>query len=96
MCPSKPGRWSWGTTLEATRYRPTQRRHGREDLSALPPALVTVGTLDLFRDENIDYAQRLMAAGVPTDLQVYARVYHGAELKGAGCRYQQAHAFGLP
>jgi len=52
-----------------------------EDLSGLPPALVTVGTLDLFRDENIDYAQRLMAAGVATDLQVYARVYHGAEMK---------------
>ena len=52
-----------------------------KDLSGLPPALVTVGTLDLFRDENIDYAQRLMAAGVATELQVYARVYHGAELK---------------
>ncbi|MCY3779167.1 MAG: alpha/beta hydrolase [Chloroflexi bacterium] len=52
-----------------------------KDLSGLPPALVTVGTLDLFRDENIDYAQRLMAAGVATDLQVYARVYHGAETK---------------
>ncbi len=52
-----------------------------KDLSGLPPALVTVGTLDLFRDENIDYAQRLMAAGVATELQVYARVYHGAEMK---------------
>ena len=52
-----------------------------EDLSGLPPALVTVGTLDLFRDENIDYAQGLMAAGVATHLQVYARVYHGAETK---------------
>ena len=50
------------------------------DLSGLPPALVTVGTLDLFRDENIRYAQRLMAAGVPTDLQVYAGMYHGAEM----------------
>ncbi len=52
-----------------------------EDLSGLPPALITVGMLDLFRDENIDYAQSLMAAGVATDLQVYARVYHGAESK---------------
>ena len=52
-----------------------------EDLSGLPPALITVGALDLFRDENIDYAQSLMAAGVATDLQVYARVYHGAETK---------------
>ncbi|MDE2749844.1 MAG: alpha/beta hydrolase fold domain-containing protein [Chloroflexota bacterium] len=50
------------------------------DLSGLPPALVTVGTEDLFRDENINYAQRLMAAGVPADLQVYAGVYHGAEM----------------
>ncbi len=50
------------------------------NLSGLPPALVTVGTEDLFRDENINYAQRLMAAGVPTDLQVYAGVFHGAEM----------------
>lgn len=51
-----------------------------DDLSGLPPALVTVGMLDLFRDENIGYAQRLMAAGVPTELQVYPGMYHGAEM----------------
>ena len=50
------------------------------NLSGLPPALVTVGTLDLFRDEDIAYAQRLMAAGVPTDLEVHAGMYHGAEM----------------
>ena len=50
------------------------------DLGGLPPALVTVGMLDLFRDENIKYAQRLMAAGVPTALQVYPGMYHGAEM----------------
>ena len=50
------------------------------DLSNLPPALVTVGAMDLFRDENINYAQRLMAAGVPTDLQVFAGMFHGAEM----------------
>ena len=32
-----------------------------EDLSGLPPAFVTVGEFDNFRDEDIDYAQRLMA-----------------------------------
>lgn len=51
-----------------------------KDLTGLPPALVTVGTLDLFRDENIDYARRLMAAGVATDLQVYAGMFHGVEM----------------
>ena len=51
-----------------------------KDLSGLPPAFVTVGTLDLFRDEDIAYAQRLMAADIPTELQVYPGMYHGAEM----------------
>ncbi len=50
-----------------------------EDLSGLPPAYVIVGTEDLFRDEDIDYAQRLMAAGVPTELQVIPGMFHGGE-----------------
>ena len=50
-----------------------------KDLSGLPPAFVTVGTEDLFRDEDINYAQRLMAAGVPTELQVIPGMYHGGE-----------------
>ena len=41
---------------------------------------MAVGDLDLFLDEDIDYAQRLMQAGVPTDLFVYAGVYHGSEI----------------
>ncbi|HLY28087.1 MAG TPA: alpha/beta hydrolase [Aggregatilineales bacterium] len=49
------------------------------DLSGLPPAYLTVGTMDLFRDETIEYAQRLMAAGVPTELAVYPGVFHSAE-----------------
>lgn len=50
-----------------------------EDLSGLPPAFVTVGTVDLFRDEDINYAQRLMAAGVPTELEVYPGMFHAGE-----------------
>ncbi len=49
------------------------------DLSGLPPAFVTVGVMDLFRDEDIDYAQRLMAAGIPTELTVYPGMSHGGE-----------------
>ncbi len=47
------------------------------DLSGLPPAYIPVGDLDLFLDENIDYARRLLAAGVPTELHVYPGGYHG-------------------
>ena len=49
------------------------------DLSGLPPAYVTVGTEDLFRDEDIAYAQRLMAAGIPTELLVVPGMFHGGE-----------------
>ncbi|NDJ53161.1 MAG: alpha/beta hydrolase [Chloroflexi bacterium] len=50
------------------------------DLTGLPPAYLTVGTADLFRDEDIDYAQRLMAAGVPTELEVFYGMFHAGEL----------------
>ena len=50
------------------------------DLSGLPPAFVTVGARDLFRDEAIDYARRLMAAGVSTELTVYPGMNHLGEL----------------
>ena len=51
-----------------------------KDLRGLPPAFVTVGARDLFRDEAIDYAQRLTAAGVPTELAVYPGMNHLGEL----------------
>jgi acetyl esterase/lipase len=47
------------------------------DLHGLPPAYIAVGDLDLFVDENITYAQRLLAAGVPTELHVYPGAFHG-------------------
>ena len=48
-----------------------------DDLTGLAPAYIPVGDLDLFLDENIEYAQRLLAAGVPTELHVYPGGYHG-------------------
>jgi acetyl esterase/lipase len=36
-----------------------------------------VGSLDLFLDENLEYARRLMRAGVPTELHVYPGAFHG-------------------
>jgi acetyl esterase/lipase len=51
-----------------------------EDLAGLPPAFIDVGTVDLFRDEDIAFAQRLMAAGVPTELHIHPGSYHAAEV----------------
>jgi acetyl esterase/lipase len=50
------------------------------DLTNLPPAFIPVGALDLFVDENIEYAQRLIQAGVPTELHVYPGAFHGFDL----------------
>jgi acetyl esterase/lipase len=47
------------------------------DLAGLPPSYVMVGTLDGFLDEDISYANRLMQAGVPTELHVYPGATHG-------------------
>ncbi|WP_336951310.1 alpha/beta hydrolase [Sphingobium aromaticivastans] len=51
-----------------------------DDLSGLPPTYISVGALDLFLDENIDYARRLMRARVPVELHVFPRAYHGYEM----------------
>jgi acetyl esterase/lipase len=48
-----------------------------EDLKGLPPAFIGVGTLDLFLDEDVDYAQRLNAAAVMTELIVVPGAFHG-------------------
>ena len=47
------------------------------DLSGLPPAFVSVGAVDGFCDEDVDYALRLNRAGVPTELHVYPGACHG-------------------
>ncbi len=50
------------------------------DLSGLPPAFIAVGALDLFLEENLEYARRLTRAGVPVELHVYPGAYHGFQL----------------
>ena len=50
-----------------------------EDLSGLAPAFIIIGDLDLFVDESIDYAQRLAAAGVPTELHILPGAVHGSQ-----------------
>jgi acetyl esterase/lipase len=51
----------------------------RDDLTGLPPAWVGVGELDLFFEEDVAYAQRLEAAGVPCELLTVPGMYHAAD-----------------
>ncbi len=68
------------------------------DYSALPHTWMFTASLDLFRDENIDYARRLMEAGVDVDLEVFAGACHGFQLVPGtvmGARYVAAHMTAL-
>ena len=48
-----------------------------EDLSGLPPTYLTVNELDCLRDEGLDYARRLLMAGVSTELHCWPGAFHG-------------------
>ncbi len=50
------------------------------DLADLPPPYIPVGALDLFVEDNMEYAQRLIQAGVPTELHVNPGAFHGFDL----------------
>jgi acetyl esterase/lipase len=47
------------------------------DFAGLAPTYLDVGELDLFRDEDIAYAQRLTKAGVSVELHVHPGAPHG-------------------
>lgn len=51
-----------------------------EDVSGLPPTYLDCGNLEVFRDEDIAYATRLLQAGVPVELHCWPGVFHGWEL----------------
>jgi acetyl esterase/lipase len=60
------------------------------DLSGLPPSFVSVGTVDGFRDEDVDYALRLNQAGVPCELHVYPGACHGYQMAAGSAVARQA------
>ncbi|MFH0717576.1 alpha/beta hydrolase [Staphylococcus delphini] len=63
--------------LEPNNYAVPARRGNLENL---PPTLITIGSLDLFVEEAMSYARRLVLSGVPTELHVYSGLYHLGEL----------------
>ncbi|KAI1131758.1 Alpha/Beta hydrolase protein [Nemania abortiva] len=50
-----------------------------KDLSGLPDTYIDVGGLDLFVNEDIEYARRLQAAGVYVEFHLFPGVPHGFE-----------------
>ncbi|KAF2149465.1 arylesterase/monooxygenase [Myriangium duriaei CBS 260.36] len=54
------------------------------DLSNLPPVYIDIGGLDLFTDEAMAFAQRLLRAGNRVELHVFPGVFHSWELVAPG------------
>ncbi|KAI1498283.1 Alpha/Beta hydrolase protein [Biscogniauxia marginata] len=57
-----------------------------KDVSGLPATFINVGSLDLFRDEDIAYAARLAAANVDVEFHLYLGFPHGLEIAGQDTR----------
>jgi acetyl esterase/lipase len=51
-----------------------------QDLSGLPQTFISAGALDLFLEEDLEYARRLVRHGVPVEMHVYAGAYHAFDL----------------
>jgi len=50
------------------------------DLHNLPDAFIAVGSADMFMAENIDYAERLSAAGARVELRIYPGAFHAFDV----------------
>ena len=79
----KSNRFGWTAYLgreprmsDAPEYAAPARR---TDVAGLPPAWIGVGGLDVFYDEDVAYAEKLKAAGVPCELVTVPGMYHGAD-----------------
>jgi acetyl esterase/lipase len=51
-----------------------------QDLTGLPPAFIDVGSVETFRDEDIDYAARLSQAGVSVEFHMWPGGFHGFDM----------------
>ncbi|BBX21934.1 alpha/beta hydrolase [Mycolicibacter terrae] len=60
-----------------------------DDLAGLPPAYLDVGGLDIFAEEDVAFAHRLIAAEVPVELHVYPGCPHAFDLLAPGADVSQ-------
>lgn len=76
--------WAWTALLGERRgtddVSPYEAPARAQDLSGLPRTFIDVGSVEGFRDEAIDYAQRLSQAGVSVDLHMWGGGFHGFDI----------------
>ncbi len=81
MWKREDNRFGWasllGTSPGSSNVSPYAAPARADNLAGLPPAFIAVGSLDLFVDEDVAYAMRLLRAGVPVELTVHPGAVHG-------------------
>ena len=76
--PIEANRFGWRSYLGGIADVPIYAAPARaDDLAGLPPTFLATGSIDLFAEEDLAYAQKLIRAGVPAELHVYPGAYHG-------------------
>jgi acetyl esterase len=72
--------WNYYLGADRTDVSPYAAPGRATDLTRLPPTYLMTAELDPLRDEGIDFALRLLAAGVSVDLHQFAGAFHGFDL----------------
>ncbi|CAG8886257.1 unnamed protein product [Penicillium egyptiacum] len=72
--------------LYGTDRVPQYAAPSRSDIvEGLPPTYIEVGTLDIFRDEALDYAARIAEVNIEVELHVYPGLPHGFDFSAPLC-----------
>ena len=90
--------WGWQAYLGDAPAVAPQVPARVQDFAGLPRTWMFTCTMDLFRDENLDYARCLMVAGVDVELNVYPNACHGFQMipgTQLGARYVADHMAAL-
>jgi len=74
---SEMNRFGWSAYLNGQPHTSPAVPASLKSYTGLPSCWIGVGTLDLFLDENIKYARKLIKAGVRTEFDIYPAAIHG-------------------
>jgi len=95
--PSAVTSWAWylGTAddpaarTEVSLYASPARA---TDVAGLPPTYISVMEYDPLRDEGIEYATKLLQAGVTVELHLFPGTFHGSSMITAAAIAKREHA----